>query len=84
MARVDARIAVNPPPDLREAGLAAGVAEAARVAGAPSMTVAADVADAAGVEAAAGRVVSAFRRTDVLVTSAQARVRRVFDTDRRA
>jgi 3-oxoacyl-[acyl-carrier protein] reductase len=70
LAREGASVGVNHPPDAREAGLAAQVVETARAAGVRALAVAADVADTGATAAAVGRVVEAFGRIDILVTSA--------------
>jgi 3-oxoacyl-[acyl-carrier protein] reductase len=70
LAREGASVGVNHPPDPREGGLAAAVVESATAAGAGALAVAADVADTGAMAAAVGRVVAAFGRIDILVTSA--------------
>jgi 3-oxoacyl-[acyl-carrier protein] reductase len=70
LAREGASVGVNHPPDARQAELAAQVVEAARATGAAALAVAADVADTRAVAAAVERVVEAFGRIDIVVTSA--------------
>lgn len=68
LARAGASVAVNHPPEPHEEALARTVA--AEAGAGRALTVAADVADAAAVSAAVGRVVEAWGRIDILVTSA--------------